>query len=146
MVSVFAVPDVRGSGFCPARRHRLTVPSGDAARPTMSPSDQLTALLAGPHPLLALAPMQNVTDGAFWALIHGYGGADVYWTEYFRVHVDSTPEKWIVDSIRDNATGRPVVAQMIGNDIPALVRTVKALQELPIAAIDLNLGCSAPIA
>ena len=34
---------------------------------------------------------------------------------------------------------------MIGNDIPALVRTAKVLQQFPIAAIDLNLGCPAPI-
>ena len=89
--------------------------------------------------------MQEVTDGAFWTLAHRYGGADVYWTEYFRVHATSTPEKWILDAIRQNTTGRPVVAQMIGNDIPALIRTAKLLQQLPVAAIDLNLGCPAPI-
>ena len=55
-------------------------------------------------------------------VIARYGGPDVYWTEYFRVHGDSRPEKWILDSITENPTGRPVVAQMIGNDIPALVR------------------------
>jgi tRNA-dihydrouridine synthase B len=113
--------------------------------PVPSPRDAFAALLTGPAPLLTLAPMQEVTDGAFWALVHRYGGADVYWTEYFRVHADSTPEKWIVDSIRDNRTGRPVVAQMIGNDVPALVRTAKFLQTLPIVAVDLNLGCPAPI-
>ena len=111
----------------------------------MLPHDAFRALLKGGPPLLALAPMQDVTDGAFWTLIHRYGGADVYWTEYFRVHVDSTPEKWIVDAIRENTTGRPVVAQMIGNDVPALVRTAAILQDLPVAAIDLNLGCPAPI-
>lgn len=89
--------------------------------------------------------MQDVTDGAFWKLMHRYGGADVYWTEYFRVHATSRLEQWIVDSIEQNATGRPVVAQMIGNDIPSLVRTAKELQHLPVAAIDLNLGCPAPI-
>ena len=89
--------------------------------------------------------MQDVTDGAFWNLMHRYGGADVYWTEYFRVHAVSRPEKWILESIEQNATGRPVVAQMIGNDIPALIRTAKELQQLPVAAIDLNLGCPAPI-
>jgi len=89
--------------------------------------------------------MQEVTDGAFWTLVHKYGGADVYWTEYFRVHSTSTPEKRIVEAITRNATGRPVVAQMIGNDIPELVRTAKVLQQLPVAAIDLNLGCPAPI-
>ncbi len=48
-------------------------------------------------------------------------------------------------SITENPTGRPVVAQMIGNDIPALVRTAKELQKHPVAAIELNLGCPAPI-
>ena len=95
--------------------------------------------------VLALAPMQEVTDLAFWKVVHPYGGADVYWTEYFRVHADSTPESWIVESIRENPTGRPVVAQLIGNDVPSLVRTAKQLLELPVAAIDLNLGCPAPI-
>jgi tRNA-dihydrouridine synthase len=34
---------------------------------------------------------------------------------------------------------------MIGNDIPALVRTARELQQHPVAAIDLNLGCPAPV-
>ena len=111
----------------------------------MNPHQQFASLLQGPAPFLALAPMQEVTDGAFWTLMHHYGGADVYWTEYFRVHADSTPEKRIVEAIRNNTTGRPVIAQMIGNDIPALVRTAKVLQQLPVVAVDLNLGCPAPI-
>jgi tRNA-dihydrouridine synthase B len=111
----------------------------------MTAPSSLIALLSGKTPFLALAPMQEVTNGAFWSLIHQYGGADVYWTEYFRVQAESTPERRILESITQNTTGRPVVAQMIGNDIPALVRTAKVLQEFPIAAVDLNLGCPAPI-
>ena len=111
----------------------------------LTPSERLGAMLAGPAPLLALAPMQEVTDGAFWTLVHDYGGADIYWTEYFRVHSTSTPEKKIVEAIVRNTTGRPVIAQLIGNDVPELVRTAKFLQQLPVAAIDLNLGCPAPI-
>jgi tRNA-dihydrouridine synthase B len=95
--------------------------------------------------MLALAPMQDVTTLQFMEVVARYGGPDVYWTEYFRVHGDSRPEKWILDSITKNSTGKPVVAQMIGNDIPALVRTAKLLQKYPVAAIDLNLGCPAPI-
>ena len=110
-----------------------------------SSSAEFKTLLAGPAPVLTLAPMQEVTDLAFWTLIHEYGGADVYWTEYFRVHSTSTPEKKILNAIVHNQTGRPVIAQMIGNDIPELVRTAKALQQFPVAAIDLNLGCPAPI-
>ena len=110
-----------------------------------SSAEQLDGLLRGAAPLLALAPMQEVTNGAFWTLIHQYGGADVYWTEYFRVHSSSTPETRILDAITRNTTGRPVVAQLIGNDSTELVRTAKFLQQYPVAAIDLNLGCPAPI-
>lgn len=111
----------------------------------MPAPDAFRALLTGAAPFLTLAPMQEVTDGAFWSLVHRYGGADVYWTEYFRVQADSTPERRILDAIHGNTTGRPVVAQMIGNDVAALVRTARVLQEAPVAAIDLNLGCPAPI-
>jgi tRNA-dihydrouridine synthase len=111
----------------------------------MTPFETFAALLRGPAPFLALAPMQDVTDLAFWRVLAPYGGADVYWTEYFRVHGDSRPERWILDSILHNPTGRPVVAQLIGNDVAALVRTARELQRHPIAAIDLNLGCPAPV-
>jgi tRNA-dihydrouridine synthase B len=97
------------------------------------------------EPVLALAPMQDVTDLPFWKLLAQHGGADVYYTEFFRVHATSNLEKHILQSIIENPTGRPAIAQMIGNDIDALVRTAKELQQLPIAAVDLNLGCPAPI-
>ena len=103
------------------------------------------AMLASPTPMLALAPMQDVTDLPFWKLMTAYDGADVYYTEYFRVHATSNLEGHILKSITDNPTGKPVVAQMIGNDIPSLVRTARQLQEHPIVAVDLNLGCPAPI-
>lgn len=105
----------------------------------------LSELLARKEPVLALAPMQDVTDWAFWRLMSEYGGADLYVTEYFRVYETSRPDKHILRSITENPTGRPVVAQMIGNDIGALVRTARELQRYPVAAIDLNLGCPAPV-
>jgi len=111
----------------------------------MSPVRQLEALLERPQPLLALAPMQDITDLPFWRLISRHGGADVYYTEYFRVHPDSHLEKDILRSVTENPTGRPVIAQMIGNDVPSLVRGARDLQQHAVAAIDLNLGCPAPI-
>jgi tRNA-dihydrouridine synthase len=112
----------------------------------MTPHETFSNLLrSDAPPMLALAPMQDVTTLEFMRVVARYGGPDVYWTEYFRVHGDSRPEKWILDSITKNPTSRPVVAQLIGNDIPALVRTAKLLQKYPVAAIDLNLGCPAPV-
>ena len=78
-------------------------------------------------------------------LIASYGGADLYFTEYFRVHPDSVLDRDILKSITANPTGRPVIAQMIGNHVPSLVRTARELQKHPVAGIDLNLGCPVPI-
>jgi len=85
-------------------------------------------LFAGPDPILALAPMQDVTDLPFMRLIGGYGDADVYFTEYFRVLPESRLDRKILESITKNPTGRPV-----------------ELQQYPVTAIDLNLGCPVPV-
>ena len=96
-------------------------------------------------PLTALAPMQDVTNLDFMHVINHYGAPDYFFTEYFRVHrAHSTLDKEILRSITENATGRPVFAQLIGESIPDLVRTAKQLQDFPIAGIDLNMGCPAP--
>ncbi|HWL15309.1 MAG TPA: tRNA-dihydrouridine synthase family protein [Opitutus sp.] len=95
-------------------------------------------------PLTALAPMQDVTDLAFMGVIAHYGAPDYFFTEFFRVHAQSHPEKHILRSIDENATGRPVFAQLIGEDLTHLTRTAEALLRHPVAGIDLNLGCPAP--
>ncbi|MBK1828527.1 tRNA-dihydrouridine synthase family protein [Haloferula rosea] len=89
--------------------------------------------------------MQDVTNLSFLEVLHRYGDADIYVTEYFRVHSDSRPDPWILRSIDENPTGRPIFAQMIGQDIDALIRTAGELAVHPIAGIDLNLGCPAPV-
>lgn len=97
------------------------------------------------RPALFLAPMQDVTDLPFLRTIAAYGGADVYVTEYFRVHIHSRIEPYILRSITENPTDRPIIAQMIGQDADELVRTALELKKHPIAGIDLNLGCPAPV-
>ena len=89
--------------------------------------------------------MQDITDREFWELSAQYGSADLYFTEFFRVTPHYVPEKKILRSIVENPTGRPAVAQIIGNDPEAMARTAKALLAYPVAGIDLNLGCPAPV-
>jgi tRNA-dihydrouridine synthase len=111
----------------------------------VTPSKTFLQLLNADAPVLSLAPMQDVTTLEFMRVTARHGGPDVYWTEFFRVHAVSHLEKWILKSITENPTGKPIVAQLIGNDISALVRAAKELQNYSVAAIDLNLGCPAPI-
>lgn len=89
--------------------------------------------------------MQDVTDLAFMRVIGRRGAPDWFVTEYFRVHPHSRLETKIVRSITENQTGKPVFAQMIGQDIEHLERTARELEKLPVAGIDLNLGCPAPV-
>lgn len=96
------------------------------------------------QPLTALAPMQDVTDLPFLRVAAHYGAPDYFFTEFFRVHGQSRPEKHILRSIVENRTDRPVFAQLIGEHVPDMVRTVRELLKYPIAGIDLNLGCPAP--
>ena len=99
-----------------------------------------------PHrPALVLAPMQDVTDLPFMRVITRRGVPDWFVTEYFRVHPESCLNRYILRSIVENKTDKPVFAQMIGRDLPSLVRTARELAKYPIAGIDLNLGCPAPI-
>lgn len=99
-----------------------------------------------PRAITALAPMQDVTTLPFMRLLGRYGAPDLLFTEYFRVHGHSTLEAHIVDSILHHGTGRPIIAQLIGESLPDLERTVRAIKSsgLPVAGIDLNMGCPAP--
>src|SRR5688572_11219983 len=94
--------------------------------------------------LTVLAPMQDVTDLAFMSVVAHYGAPDYFFTEFFRVHAQSRLEKHILRSIDENATGRPIFAQLIGEDLGHLARTTEELLRHNIAGIDLNLGCPAP--
>ncbi|MFM8765012.1 MAG: tRNA-dihydrouridine synthase family protein, partial [Spartobacteria bacterium] len=108
-------------------------------------AENLRSLFQSGSPVLSLAPMQDITDLPFWHLMSKYGGADLYFTEFFRVTPHYVPEKNILRSILENPTGRPAVAQIIGNDLEAMARTARALEKHPVAGIDLNLGCPAPV-
>ena len=92
----------------------------------------------------ALAPMQDVTTLPFMRLIQQYGAPDYFFTEYFRAHAHSTPEKHIVSALEGIGPSQPIFAQIIGEDIDAVTRTMRALLPYPIPGIDLNMGCPAP--
>jgi tRNA-dihydrouridine synthase len=113
-----------------------------AAQPSVT--SRLPAGILPGQPYTALAPMQDVTDLPFMRVMAHYGAPDYFFTEFFRVHAQSRPEKHIVRSIAENHTGRPIFAQLIGEDVGHMVRTVRELLKLPVAAIDLNMGCPAP--
>ena len=98
------------------------------------------------QPWTALAPMQDITNLPFMQLLGKYGPPDLLFTEFFRVHGHSALDQPMIDSICKHGTNRPVFIQLIGENPPDLERTIREIEErqLPIAGIDLNMGCPAP--
>ncbi|PAW61735.1 MAG: dihydrouridine synthase [Verrucomicrobiia bacterium Tous-C3TDCM] len=88
--------------------------------------------------------MQHVTDLPFMRVLARRGGPDWFVTEFFRVHLNSKPDRYILRSIRENETGIPIFAQIIGSDPESMVSEAKVLLRERIAGIDLNLGCPSP--
>ncbi len=97
------------------------------------------------RPLLLLAPMQDVTRLPLLRVMARRGGPDVFVTEYFRVHPKSRLDPGLLRLIAERPGQRPVIAQLIGSEPIALARAARQLSEHPVTAIDLNLGCPAPV-
>lgn len=98
-------------------------------------------------PVTSLAPMQDVTTLPFMRLLAGTlrSTPDYFVTEFLRVHSTSLIDEDIVDCLENSPVGTPLFLQLIGEDVPALVRIARqALSRFGIAGIDLNLGCPAP--
>ena len=97
--------------------------------------------------LLALAPMKDVTDLAFIKTLNDLNSLpDYFITEYFRTvahHKKMAP--YIMRSIDENPTGRPIYGQLVGQEPEHLVRDALNLMNHACAGVDLNMGCPAPI-
>lgn len=97
--------------------------------------------------ILALAPMQDVTDLAFMRTLARLETLpDLFVTPYFR----STPTTCALAEqnlrcIEGNETGVPIEAQLAGSDAAALVRDARHLLTLAISGINLNAGCPSPL-
>lgn len=98
-----------------------------------------------PSPFSALAPMQDVTTLSFMRLLTRYGAPDVFVTEFLRVHATSRIDADILECLENPPAGTPLFVQLIGEDVPALVRIAREiLSRFDIAGLDFNLGCPVP--
>lgn len=95
----------------------------------------------------ALAPMQDVTDIAFMRTLQRVGSLpDVFVTPYFRsTRTTCAMGEMPLRCIEENPTEVPVWAQLAGSESEALVRDARELMKRPIAGINLNAGCPAPL-
>lgn len=98
-----------------------------------------------PKPFFVLAPLANVTDMAFRALIAKYGKPDVLWTEF--VSADglmlATPEgkEKLLRDLKFGEEERPIIAQFFTSKPEMMEKAAALAQELGFDGIDINMGC-----
>lgn len=93
-------------------------------------------------PILALAPMADVTDAAFRRLFAAYGKPDVLFTEFVSVDglLSRGKERLLVDCWFTEAE-RPIVAQIFGGVPEHFERVAALIAELGFDGLDINMGC-----
>ena len=98
-------------------------------------------------PMLALAPMQDVTDLAYMRTLTRIHCLPDFWvTPYFRsTRTTCAMSEGPLRCIMENPAGIPVWAQLAGSAATPLLRDAEALMRLPVAGINLNVGCPSPL-
>ncbi len=101
------------------------------------------------RPIICLAPMADVTDQVFRAMIAKYsrmaqggGGPDVMWTEFVSCDGLCSPGREVLQ--HDLVYGedeRPIVAQLFTANPDNMRRAVAMCRELGFDGVDINMGC-----
>lgn len=97
-----------------------------------------------------MAPMADVTDVAFRALVAKHGKPDVFWTEF--VSADGLYHTREIGKMKDEENPlmrdlligegqRPIVAQIFSSKLEMITYATKFVAELGFDGVDINMGC-----
>ncbi|HSH04913.1 MAG TPA: tRNA-dihydrouridine synthase [Anaerolineae bacterium] len=95
-----------------------------------------------PRPIIALAPMFDVTNVAFRQMIAQTAPADVYFTEFVSAEaLNSRGYHAVIKMLDYTENQRPIVAQIWGHTLTHLEAAARIIADLGFDGIDLNMGC-----
>lgn len=108
-----------------------------------------------PKPIIALAPLANVTDAAFRRVIAKYsrharkdgseGGPDVMWTEFVSadglILAHEEGKKKLLADLIYTEEERPIVAQLFTSNEKHMEEAARLCATLGFDGIDINMGC-----
>lgn len=105
-------------------------------------------------PFFVMAPMADVTDTAFRALVAKRGKPDVFWTEFVSADglfytnergagmpaplLNSNP---LMRDLKFEENQRPIVAQIFSSKPERITYATKLVAELGFDGVDINMGC-----
>lgn len=101
-------------------------------------------------PFFVMAPMADVTDAAFRALVANCGSPDVFWTEFVsadglyhtrEINKIKDEENPIMRDLAKGKSERPIVAQVFSAKPDMVAYAAKLVSQLGFDGVDLNMGC-----
>ena len=93
-------------------------------------------------PILALAPMEGVTDQAFRTICRNQG-ADLAYTEFVSSDAIAHHSKKALSKLAFKDSERPIICQIFGKDPAAFAQAAETVESMGFDGIDLNFGCPA---
>lgn len=95
-----------------------------------------------PKPIMALAPMEDVTDTVFRRIVAGIAPADIYFTEFTNVEgLLSKGNRIVSQRLLYTENERPLIAQIWGNKPESFFQVAQMLVSQGFDGIDINMGC-----
>ncbi len=101
-------------------------------------------------PFFVMAPMADVTDVAFRALVAKRGAPDVFWTEFVsadglyhtrEIAKMTDTENPLMRDLQFDKTERPIVAQIFSSKPEMITYATKLVASLGFDGVDINMGC-----
>ncbi|MGE5298056.1 MAG: tRNA dihydrouridine synthase [Acidobacteriaceae bacterium] len=93
-------------------------------------------------PIIALAPMADVTDAAFRRILVKYGKPDVLWTEFVSADgLCSDGRQHLLLHLKYTQKEHPIIAQIFGSDPQKIKQAARIIQDLKFDGLDINMGC-----
>jgi tRNA-dihydrouridine synthase B len=94
-----------------------------------------------PQPIVALAPMDGVSDAPFRQVQAEIGRPDIVFTEFTNVEGLWRGDLRLLDAFLYDDAERPVVAQLFGTTPQDFYRAAVMVCELGFDGVDINMGC-----
>jgi nifR3 family TIM-barrel protein len=95
-----------------------------------------------PKPILALAPMEDVTDTVFRRIVATCARPTVFFTEFTSVEgLFSRGRDEVIHRLDYTEDERPIIAQIWGSSPELFYKAAKLVTEMKFDGVDINAGC-----
>jgi tRNA-dihydrouridine synthase len=110
--------------------------------PAKVPADPKNFWTTLSRPIMAIAPMANVTDAAFRRMFAECGKPSVFWTEFVSVEgLLSKGRERLLPDLWFSPGEHPIVAQIFGSKPEQFEEVGSLIKELGFDGVDINMGC-----